>query len=80
MARVPLLLTALLALSACAEDFGYAYSYDPYTGPRGHYVTVVHAPPPACGGLTFDGPYNEGGYRGDYYSGPYCDAGQPPPR
>jgi hypothetical protein len=77
MARFPLVLAAALGLSACAEDFGYVYSYDPYLGPRGHYVTLLHSPPPACGGLTFVGPFNEGDYRGEHLSGPYC---APPPR
>jgi hypothetical protein len=77
------LLPAALALSACAEDYGYVYTYDPYLGPRGHYVTFVHAPPYECGRLTYVGPYNRGDFRGDYDSGPYCapdeGAGQPSP-
>lgn len=73
MARLPLLFVFAIALSGCAaEDFGYVYSYDPYLGPKGHYVRVVHSPPAECGGLLFVGPYNEGGYRGDYDAGPYC--------
>jgi len=84
MARLPLLLAMALALSACAEDYGYAYTYDPYLGPRGHYVTFVHAPPPACSRPTYVGPYNEDQFRGDYFAGPYCApdevAGRPSPR
>jgi hypothetical protein len=76
-------LPAALALSACADDYGYVYTYDPYLGPRGHYVTLVHSPPPACALPTYVGPYNQGQFRGDYYSGPYCapeeGAGGPSP-
>jgi hypothetical protein len=62
-------LIAALGLSACAR-YGYVYDYDPYLGPRGHYVGpfALHRPP--CR-LVYAGPY-EAGYRGPYLSGPYC--------
>lgn len=69
---------AALALSACA-DYGYVYSYDPYLGPRGHYVGPFEHPPVraalACARVVYGGPYY-GGYRGPYYSGPYCADGE----
>jgi hypothetical protein len=72
MPRIPVLLGVGLGLSACAENSGYIYTYDPYLGPRGHYVTLADGPPPACARFTYVGPYNEGQFRGGYYSGPYC--------
>lgn len=76
---------AALALCACA-DYGYVYSYDPYLGPRGHYVGPFEHPAAgpalACARIVYSGPYY-GGYRGPYDSGPYCAAveqiGRSPP-
>ncbi|HEX3700057.1 MAG TPA: hypothetical protein VHV27_05220 [Phenylobacterium sp.] len=70
-----LVVAAALGLSACAEDYGYAYDYDPYLGPRGHHVgpfshRTQHAAL-ACSRYVFTGPY-DGGWRGPYYAGPYC--------
>lgn len=74
MAKVWLLLTAAVALSACAQ-YGYVYTYDPYLGPRGQYVTLTGGPSPAtaydCSRLVYAGPH-EDGYRGAYLDGPYC--------
>jgi hypothetical protein len=60
------------ALSAC-EGYGYAYDYDPYLGPRGHYVSPFGTKTPAapCQRVAYAGPY-EDGYRGTYAAGPYC--------
>jgi hypothetical protein len=65
---------AALGLSACGHAY-YAYDYDPYLGPRGHYVSPYWGPyppppPPPCRPI-YAGPY-EAGYRGSYLSGPYC--------
>ena len=74
-----LALAAPLALSACAESYGYAYDYDPYLGPRGHYVGPLEPrrPAPACADATYSGPYYDG-YRRPYDIGPDC-AGPPAP-
>lgn len=64
--------TAALGLSACA-DYTYVYDYGP-GGPRGHYVGPYEHPAPAqapCARYVMAGPY-EDGYRGPYYTGPYC--------
>jgi len=69
-----LVIAAALGLSACGEAY-YAYDYDPYAGPRGHYVSPFDPHPraaaPACGRWVMSGPYADG-YRGPYYAGPYC--------
>lgn len=72
--RALLIVAAALALSACADAYGYAYCYDPLHGPKGYYYGPLE-PKPACardGGQTafFQGP-NYGGWRGPYYAGPY---------
>lgn len=64
---------AAVGLGACAEGYGYAYDYDPYLGPRGHYTSRWshrQAPQP-CQHVAYSGPY-EDGYGGTYYAGPYC--------
>jgi len=70
---------ASLGLSACAEGYGYAYDYDPYRGPTGHYVSPFGSqrPRPACAHVYYSGPY-EDGMRGSYYAGPFCADGPGP--
>jgi hypothetical protein len=65
------LIVAALGLSACAAD--YAYDYDPYFGPRGHYVSHFGPKPQrlACARTVYLGRY-DGGLRGPYVTGPYC--------
>jgi len=74
-----LVIVAALGLSACGEAY-YAYDYDPYGGPQGRYANPFgphpHAQAPVCRRWVMGGPY-EDGYRGPYYTGPYCaDAAQ----
>jgi hypothetical protein len=68
-----LIVAAALALSGCTAN--YAYDYDPYAGPRGHYVSAFHHPAQSaavpCARTVYLGPY-DGGVRGPYYAGPYC--------
>jgi hypothetical protein len=64
-------LAATWGLSAC-QGYGYAYDYDPYLGPRGHYVSPFDkAPRQSCQRTAYAGPY-EDGYRGAYRAGPIC--------
>jgi len=70
---IALLGLAAMGLSACVEGYGYAYEYDPYLGPRGHYVSehpTRHMQAP-CQRVAYSGPYQDG-YGGTYYAGPYC--------
>ena len=76
-----LILVAALALGGCAAGH-YEYDYDPWLGPRGHYVgglfdQASHRPARICDRVEFQGPFY-GGYRGPYSSGPYCIVGAPP--
>lgn len=75
MTRNALVLAAALPLAACVGG-GYAYDYDPWLGPHGHYVggwfdAASHRPPRPCPMVEFRGPY-DGGWRGPYVSGPHC--------
>ena len=69
-----LIAIAALALTGCGSA-EYAYDYDPYYGPRGHYVSAFHHPTQtvaaSCARTVYLGPY-DGGVRGPYYAGPYC--------
>jgi hypothetical protein len=80
MKQALIVVLAALGLSACGSGWGYAYDYDPYLGPRGHYVSPFdHRPAraaPPCARVVYSGPY-EGGYRGPYYAGPFCADAQP---
>ena len=72
--QVLALFATALGLSACAAA-DYAYDYDPYYGPRGHYVSHLGRTTPrtACAQTVYLGPYQDE-MRGTYYAGPYCVA------
>lgn len=74
--RAGLLIAAALLLSGCAEGYGYAYDYDPYRGPVGHYVSPfgTKRPKAACARVYYTGPYQDG-MRGAFYAGPFCADG-----
>ena len=76
MLRILLALPVLAALYGCAAPWpDYAYDYDPYLGPHGHYVGPHEGGPGRtglpCAKIAYFGPY-EAGYRGAYVAGPVC--------
>ena len=75
MLRALILFAALPALAGCAQWADYAYDYDPYGGPHGHYVGPLEGGPGrtslGCAPVAFTGPY-DAGYRGAYMAGPVC--------
>jgi hypothetical protein len=64
--RAVLIALGALALAGCAStDYGYAYCYDPYSGPVGYYTGPLE-PKPACARQLAQGAVfvkHEGGYR-----------------
>lgn len=71
MTRALIALIGLLGLSACAEGYDYVYDYDPYLGPRGHYVRPFKpAPAAACARVVYAPQLDP--WRGAYESGPVC--------
>jgi hypothetical protein len=71
--RAVLSALAALALSGCAQAYGYGYCYDPLHGPKGFYYGPLE-PKPACAreparAGAFQGPAY-GGWRGPFYAGP----------
>lgn len=78
MTRALIALIALLGLSACAEGYTYVYDYDPYLGPRGHYVRPFKAAPASACRVVAYAPQLDrqiDPWRGAYESGPYCADG-----
>lgn len=78
---VILFLAAAWALAAC-QSYGYVYDYDPYLGPRGHYVGPFEGHGRqaglACARTVYAGPY-ERAWRGPYDAGPFCAEPPAPP-
>ena len=73
--RRMLLAMGVVALSGCASsDYGYAYCYDSYLAPTGHYYGPLepkpNCPAPSAGSTYYLGPH-PASYRGPYLSGPY---------
>ena len=76
MTRVLIALIGLLGLAACAEGYTYVYDYDPYLGPRGHYVRPFKPMPvTACRAVAYVPQLDP--WRGDYVSGPVCAEATP---
>ncbi|MFC3068619.1 hypothetical protein [Phenylobacterium soli] len=75
MGRALLALATLMTLSACAEGYSYVYDYDPYLGPRGHYVRPFRpASLQGCARVAYVRQLDP--WRGEYASGPVCAAAE----